>query len=66
MKITAKDLYDLKVIEKIVPEFGGADDAVKKAIGGYLRENICEFLKKYDGVSGEEISRMRYERFRKF
>lgn len=66
MKITAKDLYDLKVIEKIVPEFGGADDAVKKAIGAYLRENICEFLKKYEGVSGEEISRMRYERFRKF
>jgi len=66
MKITAKDLSELGVIEKIVPEYGGADDDTKVAIGGFLRENICEFLKKYDGVKGVDIKQERYDRFRKF
>lgn len=66
MKITAQDLEKLKVIDKIIPEFGGADDDTKAAIGGYLREQICEFLKKYDGFTGNEISDERYNRFRKF
>lgn len=66
MKITAQDLEKLHVIDKIVPEYGGADLVTKTAIGGFMRENIIEFLKKYDGVSGEEIKNARYERFRKF
>jgi len=66
MKITADDLESLGVIEKIVPEYGGADDDTKGAIGGFLRENICEFLKKYEGRTGEEIKQERYDRFRKF
>ena len=66
MKITAQDLLELGVIDRIIPEFGGADDTVKESIGAYLREHICDFLKSFDGMSGEEISRQRYDRFRKF
>ena len=66
MKITAQDLMELKVIEKIVPEYGGADDDTKEAIGGFLRENICEFLKGYEGATGEAIKQERYERFCRF
>ncbi len=66
MKITAGDLKELKVIEQIIPEFGGADDSTKTAIGSTLREKICEFLKKYDGMKPETIKEERYERFRKF
>lgn len=66
MKITAQDLKSLNIIEKIVPEYGGADDTVKAAIGGYLRENICDFLKKYEGMSKEDIRNERYDRFRKY
>lgn len=66
MKITAKDLYELKIVDKIVPEYGGADDVTKKAIAGFIKENFCEFLKKYDGMSKEEIRNERYDRFRKF
>ena len=66
MKITAKDLLKLKVIDKIIPEFGGADDLSKNAIAGYMREQICEFLRKYEGKSKDEISAERYDRFRQF
>ncbi len=66
MKITASDLLDLKVIEKIIPEYGGADDLTKEAIGRNLKKEICAFLEKYKGMSKEEIRRQRYERFRNF
>lgn len=66
MKITAQDLLKLGVVEKIIPEFGGADKDTKDAIAGFMRENIAAFLEKYDGMTGEEIRAERYNRFRKF
>lgn len=66
MNITAQDLKRLGVIERIVPEFGGADAKTANAIAGYMKEHIMEFLAKYDGMSGEEIAAERYERFRSF
>lgn len=66
MKITAQDLYELGVVDKIIPEFGGADDVTKVAIGGCIKENLCEFLKKYEGRSKEAIRAERYDRFRKY
>ncbi|MBQ0028304.1 MAG: acetyl-CoA carboxylase carboxyl transferase subunit alpha [Lachnospiraceae bacterium] len=66
MKITASDLCDLKIIEKIIPEYGGADEVTKEAIGRNLKKEICDFLEKYRGKSGEAIRKERYERFRQF
>lgn len=66
MRITAQDLKQLHVIEKIIPEFGGADETTVAAIGGYLKEQMEEFLAKYRGKCGEEIAAERYERFRRF
>ena len=66
MNITAQDLKRLGVIERIIPEFGGADRKTAAAIGGYMKEHIKEFLEKYDGKSGEQIAEERYERFRNF
>ena len=66
MNITAQDLKRLGVIERIVPEFGGADNKTAAAIGSYMKEYIKEFLQKYDGKSGEQIAAERYERFRGF
>lgn len=66
MKITAQDLKELHIIEKIVPEYGGANDNTKKSIGSYLKQEICEFLKQYQGNTGEEIREARYQRFRAF
>lgn len=66
MHITAQDLYRLHVIEKIIPEFGGADSTTAEAIGGYLKEQIKDFLKRYRGMTGEEIAEQRYRRFRSY
>jgi acetyl-CoA carboxylase carboxyl transferase subunit beta len=66
MNITAQDLKRLGVIERIIPEFGGADAKTASAIGGYMKEHIKEFLQKYDGKTGEEIADERYDRFRAF
>ncbi len=66
MNITAQDLKRLGIIEEIVPEFGGADKKTTEAIGGYMKENIKKFLKKYDGMNGEKIATQRYNRFRVF
>lgn len=66
MRITAQDLKQLHVIEKIIPEFGGADSTTAEAIGGYLKEQIRDFLERFSGMSGEEIAAQRYERFRTF
>ncbi len=66
MHITAQDLKQLHVIEKIIPEYGGADSKTAGAIGGYLKEQIIDFLERYSGMSGEEIAAQRYERFRRF
>ena len=66
MNITAQDLQGLGIIEKIIPEFGGATSKTEKAIGEYLKQQIKDFLKKYDGKTGEEIAEERYSRFRTF
>lgn len=46
MNITAQDLKRLGVIERIVPEFGGADNKTAAAIGSYMKEYIKEFFTK--------------------
>ena len=66
MNITAQDLKRLGIIEKIIPEFGGADRKTKEAIAGYMKENIKTFLEKYDGKTGAEIAEERYQRFREY
>ena len=66
MKITAKDLLELGIIERIIPEYGGADDEALSSIAVYMHKCIREFLESYEGKSGEEIAKARYERFRKF
>ena len=66
MGITAEDLYRLHVIEKIIPEFGGADSDTAADIAGCMKEQMAEFLKKFEDMSPEEIAQQRYQRFRKF
>lgn len=66
MNITAQDLKRLGIIEQIIPEFGGADMKTAESIAGYMKEQMKDFLMRYDGLSGDTIAQMRYDRFREF
>ena len=66
MKLTAQDLADLKVIERILPEFGGASAETVDRIAPIMRDAIRDFLNRYQGMPPEAVVQNRYERFRKF
>ena len=87
MKITAKDLKDMEIIEKVIPEtisekieenqegetlesqtvllpteltIENMDSLAKE-----MRIQILEFLHQYKNKTTEELTKMRYQRFRK-
>lgn len=64
MQMTAQDLKRLGIIENIVPEFGGLDAAGIDVLVNYLKENIAQFINKYDGMNKGSITNERYNRFR--
>ncbi len=66
MKITAQDLLGLKVVEKVIPEYGQADGKSLHDISMFMKYYMREFLKSCEGMNGEELARQRYERFRRF
>ncbi len=66
MKLTAQDLAELKVIERIIPEFGGARTETVDRIAPVMQNAIWDFLKRYERMSPEDIVQNRYDRFRKF
>ncbi len=66
MKITAKDLKELGVIERIIPEPSPASADNLSDIAGFMKGYIKEFLALYKDKTKEEIVELRYDRFRKF
>lgn len=66
MKITAEDMKRLGIVEKIIPEYGMADENALTSISAFMKKNMREFLLDFNDKSAEEISNQRYERFRKF
>lgn len=66
MKITAHDLYNLHIVEDVIPEYGTADEKACESISRYMKGHMKEFLKRQDGKSGEQLAAERYERFRAF
>ena len=66
MKITAQDLYRLNVVERIIPEYGGADEITVDTISQYMKRQLKEYLTSQAGKSGEDFAGERYERFRQY
>lgn len=62
MKLTAQDLYDLKVIDKIIKEPNGEDSHIK--ISKSLKKEICDIINDMKNMSKEEIVESRYQKFR--
>ena len=65
MKITAQDLKELGVIEKIIPNPSRQIKIICRPLSGKLRDEILDFLERYQDKTGEQIREERYCRFRK-
>jgi len=66
MKLTAKELLKMQVIDKIIPETRAGQWLAPKTICSILKEEIHEELERLAKFSKEELVEQRYERFRKF
>lgn len=66
MKITAQDLEQYEIIEKIIPEPEEMGVDQMEGLASYLRKEIASFLQEYKEKNGNEIRNERYQRFRKF
>lgn len=65
MKITAKDLKKLQIIEKVIREPEPANEENLPEIAEEIREDLDGFLRKSCQKTGEQIVEERYERFRR-
>ena len=65
MKITAKDLKKLQIIEKVIREPEPANEENLPEIAEEIREDLDGFLRKSCQKTREEIVEERYERFRR-
>ena len=66
MKITARELYELGIIERVIPEEEPACKETLPAIVSYLDQALSRFLEDWRDVDPEETALLRYERFRIF
>lgn len=59
MKLTAKDLYDFKIIDKIIKEKDGFESTANS-----MKKEILKSLKELEKLSKEKLLEQRYNKFR--
>ena len=66
MKLTAEDLLELKVIEKIIPESAEGIQNDLEYTTNIIKEELIKKIKELSEKSIDELLNERYNRFRKF
>lgn len=61
MKLTAKDLYKLKVVDRVIYESEKAFEEIAENI----KKHILKDVKELEKMSDDEIVEVRYQKFRK-
>ena len=64
MKLTAKDLYELKVIDKIIKEPKGEIEESFEKVSQNLKKEIVKTIQEMKLLTPEELVESRYEKFR--
>ena len=64
MRLTAKDLYDLKVIDTIIKEPVEMEEEDFAKVSQSIQKEIQKEIKKMQKMSVEELVERRYEKFR--
>lgn len=65
MKMTAKDLYSLKLVERIIPEEMPASKENVEIVGEIIDRYMREFFKSCETMTAGELVNHRYDRFRR-
>ena len=65
MKITAQDLYDMKVIDGIIKEAKGGAHNDKEETAKNIKEYLINGLEELSQMTEKELQEDRYEKFRK-
>lgn len=65
MKLTSQDLYDLKIIDEIIPEPLGGIKALDEEFVNTLKSNIKAKIKKLLTYNTNKLLSKRYEKYRK-
>lgn len=65
MKITADHLYEMKIIEGIIPEEGDINQNFQQVIS-HLENTIDDFITRSKAMEIDELIEKRYQRFRSF
>lgn len=64
MKLTAKDLYELKIIDKIIKEPKGEEEESFLKVAKSLKKEIQKTMEEMKDKSPEIIAEERYQKFR--
>lgn len=64
MKLTAKDLYELKIIDKIIKEPQNEEEQCFLKIAKSLKREIQKTIEEMKEMSPEQIKEERYQKFR--
>ncbi len=64
LRITARDLLDLKIVDEMVTEPLGGAHKDHEIMGQNLKKAILENLKQLNGVSAKKLKEKRYNKFR--
>ena len=66
MKMTAKELKELGIIERVIPEPEPADPETLPEIAKTMEDAMEEFFEEWTKLDGKTLAERRYERFREF
>ena len=66
MKVTAAELKELGIVDRVIPEKEPAGPETLPAIAELMDGAIGEFLKTWSSMDKDELAEKRYERFRRF
>ena len=66
MKITAKDLKELEVIDEIIKEPKGGAHTDVGEMSNKIKEYILKHIKELEKLNKDKLIEKRYEKFRRF
>ena len=66
MKVAATELFDLEVIDRVIPETFNGEPLSKEKVSRMMQKALIEKLTELCQTSVEKLVERRYQRFRKF